>query len=739
MKLARKAGATSQIFQVFIRDSSSTTGAGLTGLAFNTASLTAYYHRDTDTTATAITLVTMTVGTFTSSGFKEIDATNMPGWYQFCPPNAAIASGAVSVSFHLKGATNMAPLPIEVDLDAQVDVTHWNGTAVSSPATAGIPDVNIKNINNVAAATPGASGGILISGSNAGTTTLAALTCTGTFTISDGIVVTRSTSNSTAVSFTGTGSGNGMNIVGGASITTTAAGVGLSITGGASSTSAGGVAGVGIKVLGGAGSASTNGAESAVTFTGGGTNTVASNAYGMLVTGTSTGDGGRFSSGAGATGTGLTAIAASTNGNGMSCVGTGTAPGIRTAGGATGHGIRTIGGATSGHGLQCEATAGCGINAAGAGTTNAGITATGGATTSAGLSLIGGATSGAGLLIRTTSGHGVDIAATGTSMHGATITGGNGGTSDGLKCVAGTGGVDIRGNITGNITGTLSTVTTVTNQLTAAQIATGIWQDTTAGDFTTASSIGKALYTGNFVPGAAGGLFIAGSNAATTVNITGNITGNLSGSVGSVTGAVGSVTAGVTVTTNNDKTGYSLTQTFPTNFSSLSIDASGRVDVIKIAGTTQTARDIGASVLLSSGTGTGQILLSSGTITVGTNNDKTGYSLTQAFPTNFSSLSITAAGLVAPVSNIKKNTALAKFMFTMTDSTTGAEKTGLVVTGTVSIDGAAFGALTNAVSEVANGWYKVDLAAADLNGNNIALRFTATGAVVRDIAFITQP
>src|SRR5690349_6307333 len=33
------------------------------------------------------------------------------------------------------------------------------------------------------------------------------------------------------------------------------------------------------------------------------------------------------------------------------------------------------------------------------------------------------------------------------------------------------------------------------------------------------------------VPGAAGGLFIAGANAATTVNITGNITGNLSGSV----------------------------------------------------------------------------------------------------------------------------------------------------------------------------------------------------------------
>ncbi|MFY9401923.1 MAG: hypothetical protein WAQ07_00720 [Candidatus Omnitrophota bacterium] len=47
-------------------------------------------------------------------------------------------------------------------------------------------------------------------------------------------------------------------------------------------------------------------------------------------------------------------------------------------------------------------------------------------------------------------------------------------------------------------------------------------------------------------------------------NLTGNITGNLSGSVGSVTGAVGSVTGGVTVSTNNDKTGYSLTTAPPT-------------------------------------------------------------------------------------------------------------------------------------------------------------------------------
>lgn len=125
-------------------------------------------------------------------------------------------------------------------------------------------------------------------------------------------------------------------------------------------------------------------------------------------------------------------------------------------------------------------------------------------------------------------------------------------------------------------------------------------------------------------------------------------------------------TGGIVVATNNDKTGYSLTQAFPSNFSSLSIDGSGRVDIGKtlgtaitldannvlnvstkyLGGTLLTARDIGASVLLSSGTGVGQISLSSGTVTVGTNNDKTGYSLTQSFPTNFSSLSIDVSGRV---------------------------------------------------------------------------------------------
>lgn len=58
-----------------------------------------------------------------------------------------------------------------------------------------------------------------------------------------------------------------------------------------------------------------------------------------------------------------------------------------------------------------------------------------------------------------------------------------------------------------------------------------------------------------------------------------------------------------------------------------------QVDTTQIGGTSQTARDIGASVLLSPGTGTGQVSLSSGAITVGTNNDKTGYSISGTITT----------------------------------------------------------------------------------------------------------
>lgn len=87
---------------------------------------------------------------------------------------------------------------------------------------------------------------------------------------------------------------------------------------------------------------------------------------------------------------------------------------------------------------------------------------------------------------------------------------------------------------------------------------------------------------------------------------------------------------------------------------------------------------------------------------------------------------------------VKRNTALNNFAFIMLN-TAGSPQTGLTVTATRSIDGAAFGACANAVVEVANGWYQINLAAADLNGTNIALRFTAASAKDTDILLLTLP
>ena len=107
---------------------------------------------------------------------------------------------------------------------------------------------------------------------------------------------------------------------------------------------------------------------------------------------------------------------------------------------------------------------------------------------------------------------------------------------------------------------------------------------------------------------------------------------------------------------------------------------------------------------------------------------------TAATPT---AAAVTAA--VAITSNVKKNQALTAFTFLMTDSTNHQAATGLAVTGTVTINGAAPVALTNAVTEISNGWYKVNLAAADTNGNVLGFLFTAAGADDRFITEITQP
>jgi hypothetical protein len=113
--------------------------------------------------------------------------------------------------------------------------------------------------------------------------------------------------------------------------------------------------------------------------------------------------------------------------------------------------------------------------------------------------------------------------------------------------------INITGNITGNLSGSVGSVT---------------------------GAVGSV--TGN-----------VGGSVASVTGAVGSVTGNVGGSVasvvgnvgGNVTGSVGSVVSGVTVSTNNDKTGYSLTQAFPTNFQSLLINTSGHLSRVTLVDT----------------------------------------------------------------------------------------------------------------------------------------------------------
>jgi len=102
-------------------------------------------------------------------------------------------------------------------------------------------------------------------------------------------------------------------------------------------------------------------------------------------------------------------------------------------------------------------------------------------------------------------------------------------------------------------------------------------------------------------------------------------------------------------------------------------------------------------------------------------------------------LSITS-GAVKIQTGLKKAQAIANFPFLMTDTTNHNPLTGLTVTATRSLDGAAFAAGTIAnMTEISNGMYQCDLGTGDTNGDTVTLRFVAAGADDLFVTLITEP
>jgi hypothetical protein len=124
-------GSTSQSIELYL---------GITGLTTSSTGLSAYFNR-TRTASVSIPLVARTIAqAWTSGGFAEVDATNMPGVYRLDVPDAALAAGADDVTIVVRGAsgTNGAVMTVKLSsgglTSAQTAAAVWDGLYTSYTA-----------------------------------------------------------------------------------------------------------------------------------------------------------------------------------------------------------------------------------------------------------------------------------------------------------------------------------------------------------------------------------------------------------------------------------------------------------------------------------------------------------------------------------------------------------------------------------------------------------------------------
>jgi len=114
-------GSTDVSFDVFAQDS--TDGTPLTGLLYNTASLTAYYKKGSVGAITALSLATQTAtGAHSDGGFVLLSDTNYEGVYRFDISDTIVATGNDRASIVIRGAANLQPIVINIDLVDPINV-----------------------------------------------------------------------------------------------------------------------------------------------------------------------------------------------------------------------------------------------------------------------------------------------------------------------------------------------------------------------------------------------------------------------------------------------------------------------------------------------------------------------------------------------------------------------------------------------------------------------------------------
>lgn len=170
----RKSSSTSNLVRFVLKNS--TTGVGLTGLSIASSGLIISTIADNEATATAYTVAGSTIESITTLGtyaaptatkcrFKEVDATNHKGLYefQFADARFAVASSRrliVSVT----GATNL------LDADYEIQLVQFDPYATSLGLVLA-KTTNLTGFNDIAATAIVSSGAITTSGGAVSTVT----------------------------------------------------------------------------------------------------------------------------------------------------------------------------------------------------------------------------------------------------------------------------------------------------------------------------------------------------------------------------------------------------------------------------------------------------------------------------------------------------------------------------------------------------------------------------------------
>lgn len=155
----RNQASASNSLPVFLRDRTSTTGAGLGGITHTTSGLVLEYRREGQSTWQNVTpLVAKTLGTYVSGGIVA-DGT-VTGSYEVDFPDAAFLAGANWVVLRIRGAANLVEWMEEIELDQPVGFSSLSidaGKVILQPVQ---PNVVIPQVTTVASVVALQSGAV---------------------------------------------------------------------------------------------------------------------------------------------------------------------------------------------------------------------------------------------------------------------------------------------------------------------------------------------------------------------------------------------------------------------------------------------------------------------------------------------------------------------------------------------------------------------------------------------------